>query len=157
MTAEIWLEAAEAIIASVEYCFLITQGDSGWANARQMQPFPPEENMTIWFGASPRSRKIREIEQNNRVTVAYDNPEEGAYVTLLGHAYIVRDPDVMRAHWRRRWMRYWPDGPAGDDFILIRFEPCRIELMSEARQVAPDPLTQPAVLLRSGITWTPVK
>ena len=61
MTAADWIEVARITIEPKDYCFLITQSESGRANARLMQPFKPEEDLTIWFGSSPRSRKVREI------------------------------------------------------------------------------------------------
>jgi general stress protein 26 len=153
MTVKDWLEVARATIEGVEYCFLITESESGEANARLMQPFKPDEDLTIWFGASPRSRKVREIKAHDRVTVAYEHPEEGAYVTLLGRAVLERDVELRGKYWRRRWVRYWPEGPESDDYVLIKFMPERLELMSEAREVAPDPIMQPGVLVREGDEW----
>ena len=153
MTARDWLEVARATMEGVEYCFLITASESGEANARLMQPFRPDEDLTIWFGASPRSRKVREIRANERATVAYEHPEEGAYVTLVGRATLERKEELRRKYWRRRWERYWPAGPEGEDYVLIRFVPERVELMSEAREVAPDPILKPAVLVREGKEW----
>jgi general stress protein 26 len=153
MTAQDWLEVARATIEGVEYCFLITASESGEINARLMQPFKPEEDLTIWFGASPRSRKVREIAANDRVTVAYEHAEEGAYVTLVGRAELESGMTLRQKYWRRRWVRYWPEGPECEDYVLIKFVPERVELMSEAREVAPDPIMQPAVLVRDGEKW----
>lgn len=153
MAAEVWLEIAKGTIEGAEYCFLITQTESGWAHARLMHPFKPEQDLTIWFGASPRSRKVREIGRNNQVTVTYENPREHAYVTLLGHAQVESDIDVRRKYWREEWARFWPAGPVSDDYVLIKFVPSRIELMNLIRKVAPGPRTQPAVLVRAGEAW----
>jgi general stress protein 26 len=61
-----------------------------------VQPFGPDDDLTVWFGASPRSRKIREIRQDNRVTVTFEYADEAASATLLGEAAIRTDlsPDV---------------------------------------------------------------
>ena len=48
---------------------------------------------------------------------------------------------------------FWPAGPEGDDYVLIKFTPFRIELMSIYRNVVPDPRLQPAVLVRDGEEW----
>ena len=52
MPPEYLLEVAKATIRATAYCFLITLGDTGQAHARLMQPFAPEEDLTIWFGTS---------------------------------------------------------------------------------------------------------
>ncbi len=153
MTAEFWLEIAKGTIEGAEYCFLSTLSESGWPNARLMHPFSPREDLTVWFGASPRSRKVREIEQNSQVAVSYENPREHAYVTLIGRAQIERDIEARRTYWRGEWARFWPTGPEGDDYVLIKFVPSRIELMNIIRKVAPGPRTQPAVLVREEESW----
>ena len=153
MTAEDWLEVVRITIQDKDYCFLITLGESGCANARLMQPFKTEEDFTIWFGTSPRSRKVCEIAANGWATVTYENAGEHAYVTLVGQVQVERDIDARRRYWRQEWAIFWPAGPEDDDYILIKFVPSRIELMSIYRNVAPNPRTQPAVLVRDGETW----
>jgi general stress protein 26 len=153
MTAADWLEVARITIEPKDYCFLITQGELGQANARLVQPFKPEDDFTIWFGTSPRSRKVREITANGQVTVTYENAEDHAYVALLGHAQVVRDLDARHKYWRVEWARFWPAGPEDEDYVLIKFMPSRIELMNFYRNVVPDPRLQPAVLIREGEEW----
>jgi len=48
LKAELLLETAKSSIRAAEYCFLITLGEAGEPNARLVQPFEPEEDMTIW-------------------------------------------------------------------------------------------------------------
>ena len=71
---------------------------------------------------------------------------------LRRHKWSVYDQSRKKL-WRRRWGSYWPDGPESEDYLLIRFQPERMEFMSEAAEIAPDPLTQPAVLTLSGSGW----
>jgi general stress protein 26 len=118
-----------------------------------MQPFEPEEDLTIYFGASPRSRKVREIERNQEVTVTYQNSREHAYVCLLGQAQIEKGIEARRKYWREEWAIFWPGGPESEDYVLIKFVPSRIELMNISRKIAPEPRTQPAALVRVGEGW----
>lgn len=153
MTAEGWLEVAKDTIGEAEYCFLITISGSGRANARLMHPFKPGEDLTIWFGVSPRSRKVREIEANNQVTVTYLNAREHGYVALQGKAQVERDLNARRQHWREEWARFWPAGPEDEDYVVVKFVPTRIELMNIIRKVVPKPRTQPAILVRVEDSW----
>jgi general stress protein 26 len=148
------LAVVKDIIHAAEFSFLLTRGKGGEANARLMQPFPPEQDLTIWMGASPRSRKVREIERYWRVSLAYARAEVGAYVTLLGTATVVTDLDQRRHYWREAFRPFWPQGPEDNDYALIRFEPERIEVMHLEREVAPEPFgLRPAVLVRQADTW----
>lgn len=148
------LEVTQHILDAAKFCFLITRGKKGELNARLMQPFGPDHNLTIWFGASPQSRKVREIREDNRVTVTFEYAEEGAYATLLGEAAIETDRETRRRYWRDSFSAFWPDGPEGDDYVVISFSPFRIEVMGIDRGVAPEPFgLQPAILERHDSNW----
>jgi general stress protein 26 len=154
MTAQFLLETAKSSMRTAEYCFLITLGKSGEANARLVQPFEPEADMTIWIGTWSKSRKVREIRQNNQVTLAFHDKDDTAYVTLLGSAHIESDINKKRTYWREEWVAFTPHGPEGEDYIVIKFIPTRIELMSFGSGVLPQPYgLKPAVLVRSEDSW----
>lgn len=154
MTPEELLEIARTTMQAAEFCFLITFGETEVANARLMQPFEPDPDLTVWLGVSPRSRKVKEIERDERATLAYQYPQEGAYVTLLGTAAVEADPTLRQKYWRDSFEQFWPAGPAGDDYVLLKFAPARIGLMNIARNAAPEPHGLQAVVLeRRGQEW----
>jgi general stress protein 26 len=154
MPPEYLLEVAKATIRATSYYFLITLGDTGQAHARLMQPFAPKEDLTIWSGASPKSRKIRDIRQDRQVTLAFHDPADTAYVALVGSAQVEDDLNERLQRWREEWGAFFPAGPAGDDYGLIHCIPWCIELMNLARHVHPDPFgLRHAVLVRPGVSW----
>jgi general stress protein 26 len=153
-TPEHLLEVARQTMEAAEFCFLITLDESGQSSARLMQPFGPEKDMTVWFGASPESRKVAEILEDDRVTLAYSYGPEAAYVTLIGTAQIESDAASRQRHWRDSFHEFWPAGPGDSSYIVIKFVPARIELMNIERQVAPEPFgLRPATLVRIGDEW----
>ncbi len=152
------LGIARDIMTTVQYCVLITLDETGQANARLMQPFPPEPDLTLWFGTSPRSRKALNIRRNPHITVLYQDTTNNAYLTLQGTSRLVDDLDQRRAHWFEGWKVFWPDGPEGDDYLLIAFTPTRLELMSFAQNVTPQPFgLLPVELERQNDNWTLVR
>jgi general stress protein 26 len=154
MTPEHLLKVAVATIKAAQYCFLITLSEAGQANARLMQPFEPEPDLTIWFGASPTSRKVQEIRRNSQVTLAYHDAQENAYAILSGLAHVVSDKDLKRKYWRDGWKAFWPQGPESDEYVLIKLTPTQIELMNFAQHVTPQPYgLQPVVLIKEGNVW----
>jgi general stress protein 26 len=154
MTPERLLETARSVIALAECCFLVTLGESGHPNARFMQPFEPDEEFRIRFGAGAGARKVSEIRRDPRATAAYGYAPGGAYVTLIGTARVDDDPARRRKYWRESFRDYWPDGPEGSDYLLIEFVPARLEIMDIRRSVAPDPFgLKPAVLVRGEEGW----
>ncbi|MFZ0452856.1 MAG: pyridoxamine 5'-phosphate oxidase family protein, partial [Ignavibacteriaceae bacterium] len=65
------ISAAKEIISSVKYCALITIDSTGCADIRTMNPFPPDDDMTVWMATNSRSRKYNEIKKNPNVTLYY--------------------------------------------------------------------------------------
>lgn len=154
LTAESLLEAARAIIQAAEYCFLITRSESGQANARLMQHFKPSIDLTLWFGTHTRSRKVQDISRDSRVTAALEAPREAAYLTLQGSAQVVSDLSMRRRYWREDWVAFFPEGPEGEDYALIKLVPAGIEIVSFAHHITPEPYgLQPALLIKTGEGW----
>ncbi len=122
------LTIARTIIDSARCRILITVDESGKPQARTMSPFPPEENMVIWLGTNPRSRKVKQIKNNPNVMVYYYDTKGLSYVSVAGQARIVNDPEKKTHYWKNSWTQYYPD--PGKDYILIEVTPERMEICS---------------------------
>ena len=154
MTSAQVLTVLQEVLAQVEFCFLVTLDPSGYPSARLMQPFTPTAEMTIWLGTSPASRKVRDIRRDPRVTLAFHSVPAVAYVTLQGRADVVDDLEGRRQHWREDWRAFFPDGPTGEDYVLLRVVPSRLEMLHVTQHITPEPFGLcPAVLLRVGEQW----
>ena len=141
------LDAARSTIAAARFCFLITLDSSGQPQARLMNPFDPEPDMTIWMGTNRKTRKVEQIRKNPRVTLAYPDIPGSGYVTLIGKARLVDSLEERRRRWKKEWADFYPGGPEGDTYLLIEFKPERIEVMSLAYKIASEPLAwKPAIL-----------
>ena len=154
MTSEYLLEVARDTIKAVQYCFVITLGESGQANARLVQHFKPEADMTIWVGTSPKTRKICEIRNESNITITFQDDKDYSYVTMLGSASVENTLNEKQRHWQEDFIAYFPKGPQNDDYVLIKFIPSRIELMNFQRGVTPEPFgLRPAVLVKAEENW----
>ncbi|MGE3540453.1 MAG: pyridoxamine 5'-phosphate oxidase family protein [Candidatus Tectimicrobiota bacterium] len=154
LTSAAVLAVIRETLAQVEFCFLITLGVSGQANARLMQPFAPEADLSLWLGTSPASRKVLDIRREPRVTLAFHQAPVPAYVTCQGTAEIVADLATRQRYWREDWRAFFPDGPSGEGYGLLRVVPQRFEVLHFPQQITPAPFGLcPAVLLRAGEQW----
>jgi general stress protein 26 len=119
---------ARSIIDSARCHVLVTVDENGKPHAREMDPFAPEENMTIWLGTNPKTRKVKQIQKNPNVVMFYYDTKGISYVALEGKARIVNDPAQKAKYWKEYWKGYYPD--RDKDYVLIQIVPDIMELIS---------------------------
>ena len=144
------IAAAREIISTARNCALITQSANGRAHARTMDPFPPDENLVIWFGTNPKSRKVAEIRRHRRVTLYYFDRDSPAYVTITGLARLVNDPAEKARHWKDEWKAFYRDRDQA--YLLIAVTPQVLEVVNEKKGILGDAdlWTPPTVRFNSG-------
>jgi general stress protein 26 len=135
------LAAAREIVLKARYCALVTLGRDGQPQARIVDPLAPEPDLSVWIATSPLTRKVDEIRANPRVTLFYFDPSGPAYVTLHATAELVSDAQEKAKHWKEDWAPFYKDGPRGDDFVLIRARPTRLEIVSQGHGIENDPVS----------------
>ena len=145
-SVEASLRAARSVIARTKYCFLITNGPEGDCNARWVEPIV-ESDFTVWIGTNPKLRKVQEVMADPAVTLAFGSEKDQANLVLKGRATIVDDLALRRKHWLGHWRLFFPNGPQGDDYVLLKFEPQRMEILSFKKAVIPEPFGLSAVQL----------
>ncbi len=123
------VETARKIMLAARYCSLTTLGEDGSPQIRAMDPFPPEEGMTVWLATNNTTRKLGQIRRDGRVALFYLQAPTG-YVTILGDAQIVEDPGEKARRWKDSWKNFYEDENRGKDYVLIKVVPKRIEVSS---------------------------
>ncbi len=143
------LAGAREIMSLQKYCALITIDSTGQPHARTMNPFPPEADMMVWIATNSRCRKVREIQENSRVSLYYaDHNNASGYVVLTGKAVLVDDMNEKL----KRKREYWDDAfPDWKYLILIKVIPEKLEVLNYKRNLLNDTVTwqTPAIELNS--------
>jgi len=148
------LDAVLSTMQAEQYCFLITVDATGQPQARMVAAARVEPDMRVWVITSPESRKVREIRNDNRATMAFSDSKGEGYVTLIGNARLDNDVNRKKALWKFQYEAFFPGGQDGNDSILIEFMPKRLEIMHFHLKVGIWPWTfQPAILVREGGSW----
>jgi len=131
--------AAREIIASQQYCALITQDEQGRSQARTVNPFPPDENMIVWIATSTLTHKVQQIRHDSRVTLYYaDHAKATGYVAISGTAVLVDD----RAEMIKRKRAYWDTAfPGFKNLVLIKVIPEHLDVLNYSRGAQNDPVT----------------
>jgi general stress protein 26 len=112
-----------------------------------MNPFAPEDDLTVWMATSRDTRKVAEIRADDRVTLIYFDRDNPGYATLIGRVRPVDDAREKRFRWKEEWAEYYPGGPQGERYLLLEFVPERLEVVSMQHQIAAEPLAwKPAII-----------
>jgi PPOX class probable F420-dependent enzyme len=135
------IEAARDLMRHAGLAGFITIDEDGRPQARVVDAFPPEADMTVWIGTNPRTRKIAQVRRDPRVVLLYTDPAGTGYVTIVGTAVVVNDPAEKAKRWKENWTPYYSDKNRGDDYVLIRVTPQRLEIVSYAHGLLNDPET----------------
>lgn len=142
------IAAAREIMAAQTYCALATVDETGRPQVRTMNPFPPEEDMTVWVATNTNSRKVREIQKDPRVCLYYaDHSKAIGYVALSGKAVLVDDMKEIL----KRKRAYWDQAfPGLKNLVLIKVIPETVEVINYKAGFNNDPATfrAPSVELR---------
>jgi general stress protein 26 len=127
----LWLMAARETIANVRHCWLATQALDGGANARAVRIHPGAPRSDDWtrrFICRRDSRKVSEMRQDPRVTLAFQADTGDAYIALGGLAELIDDRSEMRTMWPAGADKLFPDGFADSHMIVVRVDVARIEV-----------------------------
>ncbi len=131
------IQAAKQIMISTETCALITVDKDGRPRVRAMDPFHPEDDMTVWFGTNPNSRKVQQIKDDPRVTLYYLDKDASGYVMIHGTAQLVNDQIEKERRWKAEWKAFYPNQI--EDYLLIKVIPEWMEIISETHGILGDP------------------
>ncbi len=130
--------AAKELMESAGYCALITLDDEGRARVRVMDPFAPDDDLTVWFGTNSESRKVAQIKADPRVTLYYFDSDASGYVMIHGIATMVDDDVEIEKHWKESWEDFYPNKSR---YTLIKVIPDWMEIVSISRGIIGDSIT----------------
>lgn len=133
------IDVAKEIMINAGTCALITLDTNGRPRVRTMDPFPPKEDLVVWFGTNSNSRKVEQIKNNSRVTLYYLDHDSTGYVMIHGVAQLVNDDEKKKKYWKKEWEAFYPN--KNDNYLLIKVSPDWMEIVSETRGIVGDEKT----------------
>ncbi len=118
------VEKIRDLVKDAKVCMLTSVDDDGSLVARPMATQEIEFDGAAWFFAAHDAPKIAEIEKNPHVNAAYS---EGSYVSMSGHAEIVREVEKKKELWNDVAGAWLQGGPESDEVVLIKIVPDTVE------------------------------
>jgi general stress protein 26 len=101
---------------------MMTSADGPYLRSRPMAAAQKEFDGSLWFFVRASSHKVTEIGQDDRVGVSYADPDKQTYVSLSGHATLVRDAAAIKEHWSEILRAWFPNGKDDPDLALLRVD-----------------------------------
>lgn len=145
---------AQRVLRTTPYGFLVTSS-RGCPRARLVQHLLVDEDCSVWLATSPDSRKVADIRTSSGPALyAVEDRDAFAYVTVSGEPSLIHDETRRSELWDEGLRAFFPGGPLGDDFVLVHMAAQRVEVMSFADAIHPDPYGLAArTFERSGERW----
>ena len=148
------LAGAAKTIAGVRYCWLMTDAETGVANARPMgRVVSEEDDWTIRFVTGGRSRKASDIRSSSEVGLIFQRDQDDAYVVLSGKATLIEQASDVDRLWKSAYDAYFSNATERANAAFVEIKVARMELW--IRGVTPEPFgLLPSVLERdAGGAW----
>ncbi|MBK6308864.1 MAG: pyridoxamine 5'-phosphate oxidase family protein [Gemmatimonadetes bacterium] len=140
------IRVARDIIRAARFAALITQDPSTGSAARTIDPAPPDSAMVVRFVTNPRSRKVRQLARDARVTLYYFDAKGMRYAAISGISREVREAAKKEALWYAEWTPFYPQRERGA--ALFEVVPQRLEVVSEGDGVVGDSVTWAVPVVR---------
>lgn len=113
------IEKLKGMLEGIDFAMLTTIA-SGKLRSRPMSTQEMDENGNLWFFTSDETHKVDEIEADDRVLVAYSEPDDNTYVSVFGHAEIVRDQAKIDELWNPIHKAWFPEGKDDPHLCLLK-------------------------------------
>ena len=113
------LEVLRKHIEGIRFAMLTTLEEDGHLRTRPMTTQEVEFDGDLWFFASAESLRPLEVQANARASAAYSDGDRSVYVTMEGHAEVVRDRAKVRELWNPVVAAYFEGGPEDPEVALL--------------------------------------
>jgi len=97
------------MIGEIEIAMLTTRRSDGHLESRAMANQKRAAGADLWFVTADRSSKLRDIEHDPHVNLAYYKDRTREWVSVSGLARISRDRATIRQLYASDWKMWFPD------------------------------------------------
>jgi general stress protein 26 len=120
------LETFYALVDEIEVAMMTTRRPDGHLESRAMANQKRAEGADLWFVAADGTNKLRDLEADSHVNLAYYKDRTREWISVSGLATLSRDPEKIRELYAPDWKFWFPDEgdprhgtPDDPRFVLI--------------------------------------
>lgn len=108
------------MIQDIAVAMMVTMDEEGRFRSRPMQAAACDPDGVLWFFTLAGAPKTDEVDEDDRVLLAYADPSSQTYVSISGSAEVVRDPAKQKALWTEPMRAWFPRGPEDAEVALLK-------------------------------------
>lgn len=109
------------MVKDIDFCMLTTIDESGDLHSRPMSTNGEIDfDGDLWFFTYASSHKMAEINRVSKVNASFSAPDKQRYVSMSGHAQIVRDRQKIEEMWKPELKAWFPKGTDEPDIALLK-------------------------------------
>ncbi|MBV9986273.1 MAG: pyridoxamine 5'-phosphate oxidase family protein [Chitinophagaceae bacterium] len=112
----------QTLISDVRTCMMVTSGKSGRHSGRPMAVIDVDDHANLWFFASNKSAKVKDIEEDTQVQLVFANPQKDIFIDVYGRASIETDRRYITEKWNPLVKAWFPDGVDDPALCLIKIK-----------------------------------
>ncbi|HEY8562300.1 MAG TPA: pyridoxamine 5'-phosphate oxidase family protein [Pyrinomonadaceae bacterium] len=113
------IEQLKGLLEGIDFAMLTTMAGEKF-RSRPMSTQEMDENGDLWFFTSDETHKVEEIEADDRVLVAYAQPDDNTYVSVFGRAALVKDRAKIDELWNPVHKAWFPEGKDDPHLALLK-------------------------------------
>jgi general stress protein 26 len=110
-----------ALVNRAKICLLGTNGKDGYPNIKAMMNLKHEGLKKIWFSTNTSSKRVQQLQRDNRACVYYVDEQNFQGLMLVGNIEILQDMDSRKMLWFDGSERYYPKGVTDPDYTVLCF------------------------------------
>ena len=107
-------------ISSIQFGMLTTINDDQSLSSRPMTRQALEDSGIIWFFISDTSQLATDINRHPKANVTFANPSFSIYVSISGHAEIIKFKEKAAELWNPAVAAWFPEGLDDPHLSLIK-------------------------------------
>ena len=119
MSREEKIEKLGSMIKDIKMAMLTTADPDGQMRSRPMASLSHDFDGRIYFFTREHSGKVDSIQQDQHVNLAYSDPNDQKYVSVVGRASLSKDRAQMEKFWNPAMKAWFPEGLEDPEITLI--------------------------------------
>ena len=126
-----------SLMAATPVCYVTTLDADGFPhttamnNLRCVKEYPDlvdfhaghGSDFTLFLTTGMQSDKMTRIRANRKASAYFCDPDRIVGFMLGGESEIVNDQRIKNRIWQKSWTRYYPNGPQGPEYGIIKLVP----------------------------------